>query len=112
MDYSLLIGVKRERFEVLNTSLSSDPTSDGERDSRLTISSKNGRITDHALSGSVSAYSSAPYKPSIASSAAPSTPGTLLLFGDEVCVGRGCLIVIAVCVSVLQLKAQAPRCGS
>lgn len=57
MDYSLLVGVKKERFEVMTSdtpSHESDKLALGSRDSMATISAPHGRITDHALGRSLS----------------------------------------------------------
>lgn len=57
MDYSLLVGVKKERFEVMASPNESDKLL-GSRDSMATISAPNGRITDHALGRSVASFNS------------------------------------------------------
>jgi hypothetical protein len=55
MDYSLLIGVRKERFEVMTPSAEAP---DAARDSVATLSVRNGRITDHVLGRSMSSYGS------------------------------------------------------
>jgi hypothetical protein len=79
MDYSLLIGVRKERFEVMTPSGESP---DAVRDSVATLSVRNGRITDHALGRSMSAYGSPSMSASLmhasASGTSPSSSGTIL----------------------------------
>ena len=55
MDYSLLIGVRKERFEVV---IPSAEAPDAVRDSVATLTVRNGRITDQTLGRSVSSYGS------------------------------------------------------
>lgn len=79
MDYSLLVGVKKERFEVMANHNESDKLL-GARDSMATISAPNGRITDHALSRSASMFSSPTVTSFVRTNDSHSTPSCKYLY--------------------------------